>query len=213
MTAEQLLALLPAERKNVRLLPRRRGHYRDRNRERLPQDQLVDFLKAHKIKTTVDLRKHREKNTASPMIHDYIAAFGSWKAAVERAFGKSILTQPPPNDPAYIAKCAVQFDAWTQARYLAVRRLMPNVVPSARQVRRVWGNFGNMFFAARRMSAQKTLEDYLALERRLGRIPTAKECRAVGLDLSPLNICMGTKWEIDDLLRYRLHADKHSKAC
>jgi hypothetical protein len=117
-----------------------------------------------------------------------------------------VLTQPPPNDPDYIAKIAVQFGAWNQSRYLALRRLRPDVIPSARQVRRVWGGFENLFFAARRMSVKRTLEEYLRIERRMGRLPTALECREAGLDLGPLKSIFGTKWDLDDLLALRHRA-------
>lgn len=208
MDVERLLALLPSERCLVRLKPCHRGPYRSRKRSKLSPQALLDYLVTHRIRTTRELRKLRPHNEACPFVHDYFAAFGCWSTAVELAYGKQVLTQPPPNDPDYVAKCVTEFDLWTQTKYLATRRLQPGVIPSARQVRRVWGNFGNLFFAARKMSAKKTFEDYLRLERRLGRLPTAMECKQADLDLSPLRELLGSKWDIDDLLAYRTKADR-----
>ena len=207
MTVDKLMSLLPSERRFVHLEPRRRGAYRSRKRTRLSKDELLEFLIANKVKTTGDLNKLRAQNKDCPLVQDFAQAFERFSIAVEQAHGKPILTQPPPNDPAYIAKIAVQFDCWSQAQYLRLRRMNPGVVPSSRQVRRIWGNFRNLFFAARKESARKTFSDYLKLEWRLGRVPTAMECRQAGLDLSPMRAIFYNKFGLDDFLDYRLKAE------
>ena len=207
MDVERLLSLLPHERHHAHLRPRRRGPYRNRKRQKLSPEELLEFLATNKINTTGDLRKRRIQDRTCPLVHDFIGAFGRWKVAVEQAHGKQILRQPPPNDPDYGAKCVVQFDLWTQAKYLAARRIHPDVIPSSRQIRRVWGGFDNLLFAARKKAVRKTFEEYLRLERRLGRIPTAIECRQEGLDLTPLRSLLGSKWDVDDLLALRRRAD------
>ena len=212
MNIETLMTLLPSQRNLVHLKPRRRGHYRDRNRIKMTEDELVNILINKKNKTTGDLRRLRDQDKSLPTVHDFITIFGRWKLAVEKAYGKQILDRPPPNDPNYIAQCSIQFNIWTQASYLKARRLNPGVIPSARQVRRVWGGFSNLFFAARKQSIEKTFGDYLRLERRMGRIPTALECRQEGLDLNPLREIMGSKFDIDGLLSYRNRAEQIAKA-
>jgi len=138
--------------------------------------------------------------------YDYVKIFGKWSAAAERAFGKPPpfpMSPTPPSDADYIVKACETFGVSTQRQYFAARNAHPDLVPSSRQVRRLWGSFGNLFWACSRQSAKRTLAEYLALERRLGHIPSAHECRAAHLDLTPLRRIMGSKWTLDGLLDYR----------
>jgi hypothetical protein len=156
------------------------------------------------------LQRYHADHKHAPAPYDYVKAFGRWSVAVERAFGSQPpfpISATPPNDPDYIVKCCELYGVSSQRGYLAVRRAHRDVVPSSRQVRRVWGGFGNLFYACKRQSAKRTLGEYLRLEHKMGRIPSALECRAAGLDLTPLRKIMGSKWDIDDLLAYRREVD------
>jgi hypothetical protein len=212
MNIEKLLSLTPSQRIKVRLNVRRkpRGAYRQ-HPPRTP-DELLEFLKERGVRTTSQLKKLRATDKTTPTIQEYFRAFESWTAAVQQVFHKpTILQSPPPNDPAYIVKCCTQFNLWSQRDYLEARNHLPDVIPSPRQVRRVWGGFGNLFFAARKESAVKTLEAYLSLERRLGKTPSALDCQAYNLDLTPLKRFFGTKAQLDDILSYR-HRSAFRKA-
>lgn len=205
MTVEKLLSLLPAQRHKARLKPKRRGAYRQ-HPARNP-DELLAYLRDHGIRTTAQLKKLRMTDKTCPTIQEYFRALGSWSAATEQVYGKpSILQSPPPNDPQYIMKCCLQLNIWSQRQYLAARRKAPDVVPSSRQVRRVWGGFENLFYAARKESAKEVLQRYMALEYRLGTIPTVTECRIYDIDLAPLKRILGGKAAIDALLLKRQRA-------
>lgn len=203
MNADKLMNLLPNNRHRVHLKPRHRGKYRSRNRTRMTPDELIAYLVQNNIKTSRDLLKRRGDDRDTPYLSDYLREFGSWSATVTKAFNKS--SEPfaaPKDDPKYILDCCLNFHIWSQQRYLSCRRVS-DVIPSSRQVRRIWGNFGNLLYEAKRLSAQKTFEAYLKLERRLGHIPTSDDCREAHIDLTPLRRLLGSKWDLDNLIALR----------
>ena len=211
MNVEKLLTLLPSQRHLVRLKPRRRGRYRSRKREKLTEEALVSYLETNKIRKICDLKRLRANNPNTPYLVDFISAFKSWKAAVEKAFGKDLFNQPPDNSPHYMITCCTHKKLWTQSQWMAARRRNPELIPSSRQVRRVWGGFGNMFFAAMKESPHKTFDDYLRLEQKLGHLPSVMDCRDAGLDLTALRRLLGNKWQLTDLLKYRRRPDDDSQ--
>ena len=207
MNADRLMELLPNNRHRVHLRPRRRGRYRPRNRTRRTADELIAYLVQHNIKTSRALMRRRDDDSTAPYLSEYLQSFGSWSASASKAFNKPLELFPiPQNDPKYILDCCVFFQIFTQRRYLICRRTN-NTIPSSRQVRNVWGNFGNLLYEAKRLSAQKTFEAYLKLERRLGHTPSAIECREDHIDLTSLRRLLGSKWDLDDLLALRSRAD------
>ena len=204
MNIDQLMRMLPNQRSKATIVPQYRGAYRPRRV--WTEDELLTHLRAHDLRTTGAVRRHHAEHKDAPTVYDFAKVFGAWSAAAEKAFGPQMpfaITPKPSTDPQFIVKCCELYGIKSQREYLAVRRAHPDVVPSSRQVRRVWGGFKNLFWACQKQSAKRTFEAYLILERKLGRIPSALECRAAHLDLAPLRKVMGSKWDIDDLLSYR----------
>jgi len=201
MNIDKLLTLLPEERRKVRLGRRARGAYRQQP-ERDP-DEMLAYLMKHGIRSAGQLQKKRNTDKGAPTVQDFVRTFGSWSSATEQIYGKPRPFSAPRNDPEYMTKCCCQFNLWTQEAWLTARRKADDVIPSARQVRTTWGDFTNLFFAAKKRSAEHVFDEYARLERRLGRIPTVADCRKRGIDLTPLRKLLGRKTDIDELLRLR----------
>jgi len=197
MTTAQFLLLTHDERRRVSLKKRRRGRYE--KRRNFSKEELLEYLRKNAIRSTRQLKKCRQP-VEHPDVWDYVKRFGSWSAAQGAAFGPLPPAEEVPRDPHYILKTVVEFGLWTQERYLEARRRRPDVVASANQVRRLFGSFGNLFVMAQRESVKETLNQYLALGRRLGRRPSAMDCRKEGLDISVAVKHFGAKPQMDRLI-------------
>jgi hypothetical protein len=154
----------------------------------------------------------RDRQPLDPVIYDYRKAFGSWASAVEAAFGRSIIGENPPADPAYLVKVVREFGLWTYGRYTCARKRRPDIVPSLRQIRRIFGTFGNLKHFAERESLKRTIQKYLELRLKLGAWPSARQCDEAGVDISKAVRHFGGKADFHAFLRQMTHLPERQNA-
>jgi hypothetical protein len=194
---DEILALSVKEFGASRVVRRTR---RSAPRRRLPRprrtrDELLRYLRSTGFDSVRKLDAGRGKGDPTP--YDYRREFGSWGEAKELAFGKKVT---PELTLKYVALAIIQFGLWTREKYRMARRNRPDVLPSTYLVEKVCGSFSRVARVARCMSMRETLNAYMALGRRLGRIPSLKDCRRDGLSISEAVEFFGGKRELDDFI-------------
>ena len=166
LTAHDILAL-PAEKRRKLKLGKKRRRYRKENRPRRSKGELVAFLRENDFRSSRQLEAGRKPG--EPNTNDFRKEFGSWQNALDSAFTD---LQEVRFTPEYMAKSVLEFGLWTCLKYLAARAARPDVIPSMYRVKQQWGYFSNLKEFAVRMSIAETLNRYITLYRKLGRIPT-----------------------------------------
>lgn len=167
-----------------------------RRRRKFTRQELLDYLKNNDIRSWRILEKKRIDG--DPIPNDYRREFGSWRASLDEAFGKSPV--PVEIDVDFVLKSIPYFNAWTYKNYINARKTSPDVLPSIYFVFKNFGKFKNFISFAREKSLEKTLEDYSVLVRKLGRSPTIDECRAAKLRIDFSSSFLKRKSGLDDLV-------------
>jgi len=197
MNIDLIMKMLPSSRRRNR--NRRRGPFEIRPAR--SQTDLINYLIEHDIHTTGQLNKKRQHG--DPTLYDFIKAFNSWKESQILAFGP-----PPPfkapekPSPEYLIKCCRDYNLWRRRDWHEARRKNPEIIPSINQCRRIFnGRFGNLTWAAEKVSVKRTVERCMSLTRRLGHIPSALECRQYDVDLDPLRSVYHSKRGVNEFLK------------
>lgn len=183
-----------------------RGQYRPRNTPKMDRTALDEFLKTRKIQSSYQLRQLRLTDRTAPTLNDCYAAFGAtgWAGVKEVVWGVPMVIPGlgPSNDREYVIKVCLMGDIRTKKDYLRYRHKNPDIACPSNQVYRTFGKrgFTALFSAVQSRSLELTLEQYLALEYRLGHQPSADECVRFGLDLTPLTKVYGNKWQADKVV-------------
>lgn len=197
MTLDDLMLMLPEQRRRLRLRKKYRGPYEKRPER--SREELIRYLRASSIKSANELRAKRKP--LEPHVHDYFRAFGSFMAAKSEAYGPEPPSPGPPATHDYLTKVCLEFSIWSQGRWNESRRKRPDVIPSSNQVKRLFGGFSNLFEMAQRVSLRRTLERYLVLRAKYGRWLNSEELRTEGLDLTvAIKVLGGSKWHVDRFL-------------
>ena len=179
----RMMEMSPRQRRKSKF-GRKRGPYRKRD-QRLSRQELLSHLTDNDIRSLNSLRN--AGGSDAPTRYDYVREFGSWSEAKRIAFGQSAsANEEPPCDPAYMAKLLIEFDAWKVRDYIAKRKQRPDIFPSYKRVRKMYGRFSDMVYFARRYSFAQKLLLFMRLRMRLGRWPTTRECRAENIDIKPV---------------------------
>ena len=200
MTLDEFLALPRERRHEVKLQDRktRRGSYEPRRS--YTRDELVTFLREHKVVSSRDLQKKRQRG--DPSVHHFIAAFENWNSAMEASFGPRIPELQIDVTPKYLVQCVVQLGLWTYGKWIEAHRKSPRIVPSIAAVRR---EFGGKFTLLRRFAEQQSwkrpLTRYLKLREEFGRFPRVREAAEAAIDLKSLIRHWGGKRKLDAALR------------
>jgi hypothetical protein len=162
-------------------------------RKAFSRDELLDYLKQGGIRSWRVLEKKR--STFDPTTFDYRKEFGSWRKAVEVAFGSGSLR--PEIDVLYVLRAVPYFNAWTWRKYKEARKAHPDVLPSVNFILHEWGKFSRFVFFARGQFLATAMNDYRAVWRKLGRRPTVDECQAHGVNLEFATAFFGSKYGLD----------------
>ena len=190
----------------------RRGYKGRGTYEKRPErsrEELLNYLREKQVRSSRDLISKRQPG--EPAVYDYAKAFGSWRAAMETAFGKKIDILAAEITPDYLIKCVLGFNLWTYEQYVNARRLRPEVIPSFAQVRKLFGSYSNLKYYAQRNSLRDVLQKYLDLRDQLGRWPTRQQCRRAGLDISRPIEHFGSRRKMNDFLRRAIEMlDRHN---
>ena len=192
------------KRKRLRL-GRKRGRYVMEKRRSFSREELISFLKQNNYRTRDALRKGRSKG--EPACSDYKKEFGSWGDAKREAFGQKVVTDK--ERAKFMMDAVIMHELWTWKKYQAARkealkRGMPDAIPSLYEVEKIWGSYLNLRQTARMASAEKTFESYLKLWRRLGRKPDMADCDRHRLNIKKAIDCFGSKKEMDSILEVRV---------
>jgi len=187
---------MPAHKRRRLRLGKRRGHYAIEEKRSFSKEELLAFLKSRMYRTRSALRDGRV--AGEPRCYDYEKAFGTWTEAVKEAF--DIKEKDKSKEAEYMIESVIKFKLWTYRKYIAARMYAPDVVRSYYAVRKEWGDYANLKWAARTLSMEKLLDDYLKLARRMGRIPSIPECKARGLDMTKAVNHFGSKKKMDECL-------------
>jgi len=198
-SAKEIAKMSDEERRRLRLR-RVSGKYRKKPRPDFSRQQLVSYLRRKGFRSCRELDKGRRGQ--EPSSYDYRKEFGSWKNALEAVYG----SRPPAfesatsDDPEFYGKLVVQLDLWRKADWESARQKMPEVVPSINQVRRKFGRYSNLVEYARRLSLASALNRYLVLSRRLGRVPSLKDCQRDGVSIEAAVEHFGSKKAMDEFI-------------
>jgi hypothetical protein len=183
---------LEVQRLNPGARRKRRGKYRRHPRVRKSGPELVVYLREKGFRTK--RRLESERSEGEPNEYDCRLAFGSWMKAKEEAFGVDIRLRVDRQD---VVATIFRLGLWSRSRYILARMQYPDL-PSYRVIRKRWGRWGNLVHEARKMSVSKTVEAYMKLMRRFGRLPNVSECEREGLSISEAVEFFGSKAEMDE---------------
>jgi len=206
LNVDKILEMSPERRRRLRLVHRNRPRVK---RDKLTRDELINYLRVNKIRTSRDLeakRKSRDPNT-----YDFRKVFGTWQTALDVAFGtnKVIDFKYDMDDPAYMIDVVVMFDLWTCKKYEEARRRFPDLIPPFRRVKKQWGRFSNLQICARARSSKATFASYLKLSKKLGHWPTKKECMDVKIDITNLVEFFGSRKNLQEFAQSAGEAFEH----
>lgn len=177
MRLKDVISLTAAQRKRLRSWGKVRKLGPRVERKAFSRDELLDYLKQGGIRSSRVLEQKR--SSFDPTVFDYRKTFGSWRKAVEEAFGTNPLR--PNIDTKYVLRAVPYFNAWTWRRYVEARKVHPDILPSVNFIRHEFGKFSEFIACARGLSLEQTMESYRAVWRKLGHRPTIEECRLQGV--------------------------------
>jgi hypothetical protein len=189
---DEIIKLTPAQRRRLRLWGAKRT-YRMERRKPLSRDELIDYLRRNSIRSSRVLEKLRKDG--DPTLYDFRKEFKTWQEAEEVAFGKEPFK--PEIDAEFVLKAAVLYDVWTYRAYREARKLHPEMFPSVAFVYRKFTGFKEFVVFARGFSLQRTVDDYRALWRKLGRRPLIEDCKTAGLLMDMPMKVFGSKAALD----------------
>ena len=135
---------MPDERRKSKIRKRQRGPY-----ERRPsrsRNELIAYLCKNSVTSSRQLQSTRKP--LEPTVYDFQKYFGAWSTAVTEAHGEQSGRPEPPSEPIYIIRAVIEFDLWSQQKYFDAKAKRPDVIPSSNQVRKIFGNFSNLFALA-----------------------------------------------------------------
>jgi hypothetical protein len=194
---DDIIKMPAARRRKLNLSKKTKKEYNKYPRKKRSREELIAYLRINEIRYSRKLEAVRQEG--DPNVYDYRKEFGSWANATLAANGP-----PSPSigrfDAEYMAKAVIEFDLWTQAKYRAARQRSPDIIPSINFVYKEWGKWSNLTAYAREVSMKKVLNSYMAFWRRLGRVPTIKECEEEVINLEKPIKHFGSKREMDKLL-------------
>jgi hypothetical protein len=170
---------------------RSRGAYKRHLRKKYTKEQLAEYLNKKGFKTRSKLRAGRE--AGDPTDNDYVEAYGSWGNAIEEIFERF--------DRRYILKTIIEFNLWTFKDYLSACKGKADIIPPYRMVLNEFGSWSNAKELATAMSIRRTLQAYIHLKKRLGKIPTLKECQMAGIIIDVAVETYGGKSELDSFIK------------
>lgn len=208
--SEIILEASPEERGKLRI---EKGRVR---RRKVPEkvmhftrDELITYLKVNNIKSLSQLRKKRVPNKDPNFCH-YRVEFKKWSEALRIAFPSEFAIQEKPPDTAdYILKVMLQFKAFSVLDFKALRRKMPDIVPSYWAIIRAFGSFKLALYTVQRHSLKEMAERYLSLKQKLGKIPTFEECKEQDIDLTRLLRVFKKKSSLDEFMdKFDIPANK-----
>ncbi len=193
------LIRLPADAIRRRLFVTRRYDNRrpPDGRPKFNRDELVKYLTEKDFRTSRQLEAGRKPG--EPSVNDYRRVFGSWSLALDSVFGNWDGVAPPDNRM-YLVRTVLEFGLWTRSRYRQARKERPDVIPSMSVVCREFDSFSVLKRLAAAKSLSRSMSDYLALKKRLGRRPTVAECARGNIDLEAMRSMFGGKRQLDMFL-------------
>jgi hypothetical protein len=195
MKVKKMWAATDEQRHRLRLA-RKPQEYITEGKRKFSREQLLAYLRDNKFTSRSKLRKGRK--AGEPAGHDYVKEFGNWENARSDAFGMKPIDFG--FDAKYLTQCVVEYNLWTQKKYMETRKIDPATFPCLRKVRKKWGSFSNLIGSARKLSFKKEIDAYGRLCRKLGRTATLEEARLDGVILDRAVAFYKGKHELDKLM-------------
>lgn len=158
------------------------------------RDELIDHLRRGQLDSVRKFRNNWRKGY--PTEWEYVVEFGSWQAAKEAAFGREPRRFSEFTE-GYSIKAVLDFELWSYRSYCEARRRSPDIIPSHHRIRTLFGSYTGLKKAAMRANVEIAVNSYLALGRRLGKVPSLRECDRHGVDISGAIEIFGTKKKLD----------------
>lgn len=194
---------LPAHRRCRLRLQKRFRKYHKQERPRLSSEDLLKFIRDHKIKAACAWDKIRQPT--DPTSNDIRREFGTWSRAMSLAHGNGSPFVPTINGE-YVYKAVYQLNLWTVEAFREARRKDPVSIPSWTAVKREWGGYRNLFECARRNNLKLLLEEYRKLYRKLGHVPSLAEIKDANLRMEVAIEFYGGKKDMDDFVLFGIGA-------
>ncbi|RLI43831.1 hypothetical protein DRO61_12865 [Candidatus Bathyarchaeota archaeon] len=169
------------------------------------KEEITTYLTLNELDSSrklVDFRKDNE-----PTVYDCVKAFGSWKETKREVFGSGLgdmddmLNGEPECDAEYLVKVIIENNLSTWREYLEARKKRPDIIPSSHQIRKNWKRFSDLINFAEAYSIKHVAVSFLVLKRKLGRIPTKKDCEEAGINLERVMETFGGKREFDTFIK------------
>jgi hypothetical protein len=197
ITLSDIRDLPDAKRRKLHLIYKPRGKYRKEIRPKRSREELLAWLKDHDVRTRIQLEKKRVDG--DPTLSDYLLEFKKWSIAVGLAFGCRDV-ELNFKDPEYVAKVVIEFKLWTLIAYEEARKKRPDIIPSVYYVMKKFGGYKNLVVFCKRFSLVEVFNSYMTLRRRLGRVPTLKECTQSNIHLDEAIRFYGSKRKLDNFI-------------
>jgi len=162
------------------------------------EEELIDFLVRRDIRTTGQLKKAKGRK---PTLYIFKKVFGSWNNAKRAAFGeepKKVIGDPP-TDLGYIIKIIHEYNIKEVMEYIKLRKKKPDIVPSSYHLYK-FGGFTKVKKISELYTVGDHLEEYAKFKRRLGRIPSPKECREQHIAIDELLEYFVSKRKLNDFI-------------
>ena len=168
------------------LKPQKKSYGTRISRRDFSTEELADYLQDNEIRSTGDLKKIRVDD--EPTVYDYQKHFGSWSEAIEFTYGvdamESLLAIELNHE--YFIKVMLAFKIQRYEDYCNARNRRPDIVPSLRQARKLFGTFSALKQASKLYSMEASLDSLLELSEELGRIPKLSDCKKAGVRIDSL---------------------------
>jgi hypothetical protein len=139
----------------------------------LSRIELLDYLRRNDFHSRRKLQAGRRPG--DPVVWDFVREFGNWSIALAEAFGKEPFVADFSAE--YLIKVVAENNLWTVQLFLEGHRVRPDIVPSFYYVKKHFRWWGNLKCDAKEYDTRRILFEYLRLKRKLGRMPTAQECK------------------------------------
>ena len=172
-------------------------------RRSFTREELITYLTMNKLDSSRKLEEFRKDG--EPTVYDCKKEFGSWEETKKAAFSIDLNVDPfdgePECDAEYLVKAVLENNLWTWRSYIEARKKRPDIIPSTHQVLKNFKNFSDLTNFSRAYSIKHSAVSFLNLKKKLGTMPTSKECESAGINLERIIDKFGGKREFNKFIK------------
>lgn len=168
----------------------------------------VEELKAYWLNNGILSKRHLEKirQPHEPAPYDYIKIYGSFSKArqIITCNKKDFFCEYRNPDKKFFVELVENFNIKNKSHYKRWRYHLPEVFPSVHALEKVWLNWSNLRYFSEVYSKKGTMQKYLNLAIKIGRVPSYFDCEQYNLPISHLVKKFKGKRHLDSVLKMLL---------